>query len=219
MLCCLVTHGLCKTFSIMYDHTTVNPRFKPWGLFNFMVHNHPGFKSREGWNGDYQSIEFTKLDGLYSTKYSIFYVCKQLNQASDCKKTGQSAWWWQMATFNLPQFVRVCMRQRPHFITLEGWIFEEQQSICYFCDKHYIFLIVLGSSEKHYIPFSLRNRCMNFFGAMVPTFFFCVAMLWNRSPRHVSNVSFFTFFCCCLYCKTFSRNGLQKYNACSTELQ
>ena len=34
---------------------TVNPRFKPWGLINFMVHNHPGSNQERG------QIETTNL--------------------------------------------------------------------------------------------------------------------------------------------------------------
>lgn len=66
-------------------------------------------------------------------------------------------------------------------------------------------------------PFSFRRREMNFLGGMTPTFFFCVAMEWKRSARHVSRFSF--FFCWALYASTFSRNGRQKYRAWSTELQ
>lgn len=57
-------------------------------------------------------------------------------------------------------------------------------------------------------PFSLRRREMNFLGGITPTFFFCVAMEWKRSARHVSRFSF--FFCWALYASTFSRKGRQK---------
>lgn len=67
------------------------------------------------------------------------------------------------------------------------------------------------------LPFSFRNLDMNFFGGITPTFFFWVAILWKRSARQVKRFSF--FFCWALYDNTFSRNGRQKYNACSTELQ
>ena len=30
-----------QKYNYMYM-ITVNPRFKPWGLINFIVHNHPG---------------------------------------------------------------------------------------------------------------------------------------------------------------------------------
>lgn len=72
-------------------------------------------------------------------------------------------------------------------------------------------------SSPHYSPFSFLSLEMNFFGGITPTFFFCVAMLWKRSARHVSKFSF--FFCWALYASTFSRNGRQKYKAWSTELQ
>lgn len=42
-------------------------------------------------------------------------------------------------------------------------------------------------------PFSFLRREMNFLGGMTPTFFFCVAMEWKRSARHVRRFSF--FFC------------------------
>lgn len=67
------------------------------------------------------------------------------------------------------------------------------------------------------LPFSFRSLAINFFGAIDPTFFFCVAILWNRSARHVSNVSLVRLFFA-LYSNTLSRKGLQKYNACNTEL-
>ena len=67
------------------------------------------------------------------------------------------------------------------------------------------------------LPFSFLSRAMNFFGAMVPTFFFWVVMLWKRSAKQVSSVSLLRLFFI-LYSSTFSRNGLQKYRAWRTEL-
>ena len=67
------------------------------------------------------------------------------------------------------------------------------------------------------IPFSFLSRAINFFGAIDPTFFFCVAILWNKSARHVRRVSLVRLFLA-LYSKTFSLNGRQKYKACKTEL-
>ena len=44
-LICLSLFSLSLTQLGLY---TVNPRFKPRGLIDFMVHNHPGLKLREG---------------------------------------------------------------------------------------------------------------------------------------------------------------------------
>lgn len=38
-------------------------------------------------------------------------------------------------------------------------------------------------------PFSFLSREMNFLGGITPTFFFCVAMLLNRSAKQVSRDS------------------------------
>ena len=80
-----------------------------------------------------------------------------------------------------------------------------------------LWILLFSDLQTHYSPFSFLSLEMNFFGGITPTFFFCVAMLWKRSARHVSKFSF--FFCWALYANTFSRNGRQKYNAWSTELQ
>ena len=50
---------------------TINPRFKPRGLINFMVHNHQGFKSKEGSNQDYKSTESINLDGYVDLGFII----------------------------------------------------------------------------------------------------------------------------------------------------
>lgn len=44
--------------------------------------------------------------------------------------------------------------------------------------------------KRHCSPFSFLRREMNFLGGMTPTFFFCVAMLLNRSARQVRRDSF-----------------------------
>lgn len=66
-------------------------------------------------------------------------------------------------------------------------------------------------------PFSLRSRVMNFLGGITPTFLFWLAILWKRSAKQVSRFSFRLGWL--RYAKIFSRNGRQKYSACSTELQ
>lgn len=58
------------------------------------------------------------------------------------------------------------------------------------------------------LPFSFRNLVMNFLGGITPTFFFWVAMLWNRSAKQVRRLSFLLGWL--LYARTFSRNGRQK---------
>lgn len=66
--------------------------------------------------------------------------------------------------------------------------------------------------------FSLRNLLMNFFGCNAPVRLLPLMIVWKRSARHVRRFSFL-FFWDERYIKTWSRKGLQKYRACSTELQ
>ena len=76
----------------------------------------------------------------------------------------------------------------------------------------------LNGRYKYYnSPFSFLSLATNFLGARTPTFFFCEAMLPKRSAKHVKRDSF--LLDSGLYARTLSRNGRQKNNACSTELQ
>ena len=58
------------------------------------------------------------------------------------------------------------------------------------CRDHFSLRTTLFSS-----PFSRLSLAMNFFGAMLPTRRFCVAILWKRSAKHVSKFSFCTPEC------------------------